>query len=268
MKNLFKVLALLMLVSVAVFAFAGCIGKANDLVGYWKNDELGYDFVYTFNADGTGNYDAAGTQMPFTYKLDGNKISFLYDGYTETLDTTFTVNGDELVIKDSNDLDTIYKKTDSGVASKVPEDENECVTIEGESEFGEDMGGYAGSNIPLKDNHDEAEYQIKVAMQNLLIEQYGEDVFDARFYVNKIYTAEDEAEVEALKEMNLGPNEVAFEVKYDIKPAEGVDPNIFTAATGMYDEETGWVTEKYNLGILRPTGAEPAYEITNFGTGW
>ena len=40
--------------------------------------------------------------------------------------------------------------------------------------------GTAGSNIPLKDNVEEAEYQIKVAMQYLLQEAYGDDVFDAR----------------------------------------------------------------------------------------
>ena len=132
-----------------------------------------------------------------------------------------------------------------------------------------DEVGTAGSNIPLKDNLEEAEYQIKVAMQNLLEEAYGEDVFDARIYVQKMYTAEEEQENSALKEMNLGPNEVAFEVKYEIKPAEGVDPMKFLAATGEYDEESGWVKEKYNLGVLRPTGKdEPKYEITNFGTGW
>ena len=129
--------------------------------------------------------------------------------------------------------------------------------------------GTAGSNIPLKDNFTEAEYQIKVAMQDLLKEAYGEDVFDARFNVEKIYTYEDEQEVEALKERNLGANEVAFEVKYEIKPAQGVDPIKFTAANGEYDEESGWVKEKYNLGILRPASdGEAKYVITDFGTGW
>ncbi len=129
--------------------------------------------------------------------------------------------------------------------------------------------GTAGSNIPLKDNHDAAEYEIKVAMQDLLKEAYGEKVFDARIYVDKIYTAEDEEAVPALKERNLGPNEVAFEVKYELKPAEGVDPIEFTAASGEYDEESGWVKEKYNLGILRPDAEnEGKYKITDFGTGW
>ena len=127
--------------------------------------------------------------------------------------------------------------------------------------------GTAGSSIPLKDDQEEAKYQIEVAMQKLLEEAYGDKVTDARIYVEKIYTAEDEQADEALKEYNLGPDEVAFEVRYELHPAEGVDVNEFMAATGEYDEESGWVIEKYNLGVLRPTD-DGSYTITDFGTGW
>ena len=127
--------------------------------------------------------------------------------------------------------------------------------------------GSAGSNIPLKDNQEEAEYQIKVAMQNLLEEAYGDKINDARIYVEKIYTSEDEEANEALRSYDLGPDEVAFEVRYELHPAEGTDVNELLAATGEYDEESGWVIEKYNLGILRPT-EDGSYTITDFGTGW
>ena len=129
--------------------------------------------------------------------------------------------------------------------------------------------GTAGSNIPLKDNYGEAEYQIKVAFQNWIEETYGDKVVDARIYVEKIYTAEEEQETEVLKEYNLGPNEVAFEVKYELKPAEGTDIIALTVANGEYDEESGWIKEKFNLGILRPTINEEAlYRVTDVGTGW
>ena len=128
--------------------------------------------------------------------------------------------------------------------------------------------GTAGSNIPLKDNTEEAEYQIKVAVQNLLEETYGEKVFDARIYVTKIYTTEEEQKTEVLKDLNLGLNDVAFEVNYELKLVDGVDPIEFTAASGVYDEESGWVTEKYNVGILRPKKNGEGYEITDFGTGF
>lgn len=129
--------------------------------------------------------------------------------------------------------------------------------------------GTAGSNIPLKDNHDEAEYQIKVAFQDWIIKSFGDSVVDARINVTKIYTAEEENEIDVLKEYNLGSDEVAFEVNYELKPAEGADINSLTAATGVYDEESGWIKEKFNLGVLRPTINEEAlYRVTDVGTGW
>lgn len=129
--------------------------------------------------------------------------------------------------------------------------------------------GTAGSNIPLKDNHDEAEYQIKVAVQNLFKEVYGDKVFDARINVDKIYTSEEEEKMEVLKEMKLGPNEVAFEISYDLKPAEGADVMELTIPNGEYDEESGWVKDCSRLGVLRPTDkGEAKYIITDYGTGW
>ena len=112
--------------------------------------------------------------------------------------------------------------------------------------------GTAGSNIPLKDNQEEAEYQIQVAMQSLLEESYGDKITDARIYVDKIYTVEDEQANDSLTDYELGPDEVAFELHYELHPAEGTDVNELLAATGEYEEDSGWVTEKYGLGILRP----------------
>ena len=146
----------------------------------------------------------------------------------------------------------------------TPEENNEEVNVPKNEQI-----ETAGSNIPLKDNLEEAKYQIEVAMQHLFEESYGNKVFDARIYVTKMYTTEEEQEIPELKERNLGPDEVAFEVNYELRPAEGVDPIEFTAASGVYDEETGWVKEKYNLGILRPTeSGDQKYIITDFGTGW
>ena len=119
-------------------------------------------------------------------------------------------------------------------------------------------------------SQEDAEYQIQVAMQYLLEEAYGDKVNDARIYVEKVYTAEEEQSDELLRSLELGPDEYAFEVKYELHPAADVDPIELTAATGDYDEESGWVVEKYNVGILRPNvdGEDPAYVITDFGTGF
>ena len=57
----------------------------------------------------------------------------------------------------------------------------------------------AGKNMSEED----AKYEIEVAMQYLLEEAYGEKVNDARIYVDKIYSADDEQENELLKEFGL-----------------------------------------------------------------
>ena len=118
-------------------------------------------------------------------------------------------------------------------------------------------------------SQEDAAYQIEVAMQALLEETYGDKVVDARIYVEKVYTAEEEQNFDPLKQMALGPDEYAFEVRYELLPAEGVDVHEMTAATGVFDEESGWIKEKYNVGVLRPNEDGPnPYIITDFGTGF
>lgn len=181
--------------------------------------------------------DAAGNPIGGIITLDGDQATVTFTDSTWGL----IPNGESF----------LYSRT--GNVSGVPKSE---------------QTGTAGSNLPIKDNPEEAEYQIKVAMQYLFEEVYGGKIVDARIYVDKIYTAQEEQE-EPLKSYNLGPDEVAFAVHYEILPKEGTDINELTAATGVYDAESGWIKEKYNIGILRPNeGGEPAYKITNFGTGF
>jgi|GEM_PF-3331902 len=131
--------------------------------------------------------------------------------------------------------------------------------------------GTAGSNMPLKDNLKEAEYQIQVALQYKFEEIYKDQVNDARIYVDKIYSYEDEQALEPVKEMNLGMNEVAFEVHYELHPSEGADINLLLIPNGEYDEESGWIKDVFRLGVLRENEdktSEQKYVITDFGTGW
>ena len=121
----------------------------------------------------------------------------------------------------------------------------------------------------LRDDDMEAEFQIYVAMGALLDEAYGEKIDESQLFVEKIYTEEEIQASEALQSLNLNASDIVFEVRYELHPAEGVDPIELTAATGVYDEETGWVVEKYNVGVLRFNGGEePLYIITDFGTGF
>ena len=114
MKKSFIGIAIAM--GLLVIALVGC-GKNEDngakgIVGVWKNDTAyaGYEFVYTFNEDGTGNYNSAGTDMPFTYKTSGDDLSILYDGNTVSFDTKYEIKGNVLNVKDSNNQDTLYDR--------------------------------------------------------------------------------------------------------------------------------------------------------------
>ena len=129
--------------------------------------------------------------------------------------------------------------------------------------------GTAGSRIPLKDNYPEAEKQVIAAVERYLLDALAGKIDDVEVTVDKIYSAEDEDAIDALKEMELGMNEVAFSVNYKLHPAEGVEDLMqFTAANGEIDEESGWIINKSNIGILRPNPDGEGYIITDFGTGF
>ena len=86
-----------------------------------------------------------------------------------------------------------------------------------------------------------------------------------------MYSYEDEQALEPVREMNLGMNEVAFEVHYELHPSEGADINLLLIPNGEYDEESGWIKDVFRLGVLRKnedTTSEQKYVITDFGTGW
>ena len=84
--------------------------KEVTIVGSWKTQAYGADYVYTFNADGTGKYDAAGTVMEFTYTTEGSKISILYTGNTDPFETEYSIDGETLNVKDSLGKDTLYSR--------------------------------------------------------------------------------------------------------------------------------------------------------------
>ncbi len=84
----------------------------SEIVGSWKNDELGYEFIYTFNADGTGKYSIMGSAMAFTYTLGDNKITITFAGDTAAFETQYRLDGETLNIIDSLGNDTLYQKMD------------------------------------------------------------------------------------------------------------------------------------------------------------
>ena len=80
--------------------------KGATIIGDWNNS----GFVYTFNEDKTCQYDAVGTIMKCTYTIDGDKLSILFEGDDLPFDTTYRIEDNKLIIKDSFDEDTVYTR--------------------------------------------------------------------------------------------------------------------------------------------------------------
>lgn len=111
------------------------------------------------------------------------------------------------------------------------------------------------------------EEKVEHALFAKLREAYGDQFESAKIVVDKIYTAKEIENNEALKSLDIKDGELAFEATIDIEPAEGADPNVFMIPNGELNEDNGWVSNMTRLGILTPDG-DNSYTIRDFGTGW
>ena len=115
MKKIVTSLAIIVLLFGSALLLTGCgkekeekKEKTESIVGSWRYE--GADYTYTFNEDGTGDYNVYGSEVKFTYSIKDNKISILYDGNTSPFETEYSIKGDTLNVKDSSGNDTLYKK--------------------------------------------------------------------------------------------------------------------------------------------------------------
>ena len=133
MKHFFKRTVLLLTFAAVFTALAGCHQPDNNsqpasdtetspavsssapvnenpLIGQWESD-LTENMVYTFNADGTGQYLVMGNTMPLEYSIKDSKITinFLVEGYSP-MKLEYAFDGDSLNIKDSFGNDNFYHK--------------------------------------------------------------------------------------------------------------------------------------------------------------
>ncbi len=130
-RTVFGTILTIAVLTAAVVSFSGCNNNGNTsetsgstsaaseqpsetdtqpLAGQWQSEKLP-EYVYTFKADGTGQYDMAGNVLNLTYTTEDGKITitFLAEGYTPvTLE--YVLEGDRLNIKDSFGTDTFYVK--------------------------------------------------------------------------------------------------------------------------------------------------------------
>lgn len=131
-RTIYLKLLTLAVAAVTVFAFGGCNKNTapneessvvseessepevtNPLEGQWQSENMS-EYVYTFNGDGTGEYDMAGNVLPLNYETEGGKITitFLEEGYTPvTLE--YEIDGNRLNIKDSFGSDTFYVRVEN-----------------------------------------------------------------------------------------------------------------------------------------------------------
>ena len=82
-------------------------GERSALVGSWAYEE-DENFVYTFNANGTGSYEVYGETINFAYTDNGTSVEIVFDDAPGTFD--YTVDGNTLVIVDSTGTDVRYIK--------------------------------------------------------------------------------------------------------------------------------------------------------------
>ena len=109
-KSTISIIALALCVLLTAFSLCAC-GNNNSkasLVGSWEYE--GGSYIYTFNEDGTGIYEAAGSELEFTYKDNGNSIEITYDNTTDPYVYEYRIDGDSLIIKDSIGSDVKYNK--------------------------------------------------------------------------------------------------------------------------------------------------------------
>ena len=109
-----RITAVLLLV-VMLFALCACGEKGGSdkkdatLVGSWVSEDIS-DAIYTFNEDGSGDYEYFGTKMKFTYEDDGKAVTLKYENATEENVFTNPIKGDKLEIEDSFGDKVIYIK--------------------------------------------------------------------------------------------------------------------------------------------------------------
>ena len=84
------------------------VAEETGLVGVWEYEAGGY--TYTFNEDGTGQYDLGGTIMKLTYEDKGTILSILFEGNTDPMELEYSMSDGKLIIIDSLGDEVVYNR--------------------------------------------------------------------------------------------------------------------------------------------------------------
>lgn len=123
----------------------------------------------------------------------------------------------------------------------------------------------------LRDNPQQAGEAVAEALGTYLKEGYGDQIDGYGITVDRIYNSEEMAEYEFLQGLDIADEDVAFEVSYELQPAEGLNEEelmILSLPDGVIDEESGMITELHRIGVLKYQDGEYVIDSKHFGTGW
>ncbi len=110
------------------------------------------------------------------------------------------------------------------------------------------------------------EGMVALALEQYFKDSFG-DVIEEVVPTNiKVYTEEEIAADEALKDYTINEGDIVFSAEYELKISEDCEDLMpFTAGTGEIDGQ--WIRNKSNVGIARNNG-EAGYSIDAFGTAF
>lgn len=125
---------------------------------------------------------------------------------------------------------------------------------------------YLESVENVKETPSSAKYHVEKALQKHFVKVYGDKIIDVKFNVTKVYSSKEEKKTEVLKSMNLGKKDIAFEVTYQLLPAENVNIIELMIPNGEFDQKSGWIVDVSRVGVLKYSNGN--YSIKDFGTGF
>ena len=103
------------------------------------------------------------------------------------------------------------------------------------------------------------ENQIKVSSEEYFKMVYGEKLLELK--IVKIDVCK--ANSELLKYVDLAEKDYAFEIDYELKPADEKYVPDLTEELGEYDEESGWVKNCHGFGVMRYNEIDDKYDVTS-----
>lgn len=253
MKKSYLSIVIVVLLAIALVGCGKNVDNTKEIVGYWKNDTTlpGFEFIYTFNENGTGNYNSAGTDMPFRYVISDNKISIFYDGFDVPFDTEFEIKGNVLNVKDSNNEDVLYNRISENEAKSSSNE----LPISQETEYSEEQVGVGNTD----------EGMVALVLEQHFTSNYPNVVEEVIPTKIRIYTEEEIASDEQFNGYKINEGDIAFEAEYELKIVDGYEDMMqFTAGSGDIDGQ--WIRNKYNVGIAR--SGENGYTLDAFGSAF